>query len=71
MLRYLTVRVEGDSRFSREGANVHSEETISLADAALGGTKVRREYQQLGSSSCCNDALGREALESDGSRSCV
>lgn len=37
---YVTVRVAGDTRLSREGANVHSEETISLAEAATGCKQI-------------------------------
>ncbi|XP_026190642.1 uncharacterized protein LOC34622762 [Cyclospora cayetanensis] len=33
---YITVRVEQHSHFTRKGADVHSEESIGIADAALG-----------------------------------
>ncbi|KAL8431164.1 hypothetical protein ACSSS7_005446 [Eimeria intestinalis] len=37
--RLLTVRVEEDNRFVRKGSDVFTEETISLAEAALGTTR--------------------------------
>jgi molecular chaperone DnaJ len=36
------VRVKADKRFERHGANIHSQGTISMADAAL-GTEVEVE----------------------------
>ncbi len=36
---YLHIRVQKDARFVREGYDIHTEASITISDAALGGTK--------------------------------
>lgn len=45
---FVTVRVEASSNFRRDGADVHSNVTISLAQAALGGKiRIPGIYEQV------------------------
>lgn len=53
VVRYISVNVEKHNRFSREGADVLSDETISLHDAVNGCKLVSRPYSASAYSSKC------------------